>query len=57
MKEVNMQEIHEGMKKKVYQKPVVEIILFPKEDVITASGLNDGGLGDGDDLDWGDLFP
>lgn len=52
-----MQEIHEGMKKKVYQKPVVEIILFPKEDVITASGLNDGGLGDGDDLDWGDLFP
>ena len=41
--------------KKKYEKPVIEIEVFEVEDIITSSGLNNGGDGTGDELGWGDI--
>lgn len=32
--------------KEFYQKPAVEIVIFENKDVITTSGLNEGGIED-----------
>ena len=39
--------------KKAYEKPVIEIEEFEVEDIITASGLINGGAGTPDDINWG----
>ena len=43
--------------KQKYEAPELEIIRFHVEDVLTASGLVDGGEGDGDSSDMGDILP
>lgn len=39
-----------------YETPEMEIVFFESEDIITTSGLIDGGIGDGDSGEFGDLF-
>ncbi len=41
--------------KKIYEKPVIEIEIFEIEDIITSSGLINGGDGTGDELGWGEI--
>ena len=41
--------------KKKYEKPVIEIEVFEVEDIITSSGLTNGGDGTGDEIGWGDI--
>ena len=41
--------------KKIYEKSVIEIEVFEVEDIITSSGLTNGGDGTGDELGWGDI--
>ena len=41
--------------KKVYKKPLIEIEEFEVEDIITTSGLTNGGDGTGDELGYGSI--
>lgn len=41
--------------KKDYEKPMIEIEKFEVEDIITSSGLIDGGAGTPDELNWGQI--
>lgn len=40
-----------------YEIPMMEVVYFEEEDVIsTSGGLINGGIGDGDSGEFGDLF-